>query len=105
VSRIYLDYVPSIQASWVTQGLKLGQVALAFGANDMGATMSEENVAAAAPGVRNQGDVDEMVRLVRAAAIRAAATPSRAAVGLPPRDAPHPRCARARPAVASARSS
>jgi CofH/MqnC C-terminal region len=66
VSRIYLDNVPSIQASWVTQGLKMGQVALAFGANDMGSTMIEENVVAAA-GVRNQCDVDEMVRLIRAA--------------------------------------
>ncbi len=66
VSRIYLDNVPSIQASWVTQGLRMGQVALAFGANDMGSTMIEENVVAAA-GVRNQCDVDEMVRLIRAA--------------------------------------
>ena len=66
VSRIYLDNVPNIQASWVTQGLRMGQVALAFGANDMGSTMIEENVVAAA-GVRNQCDVDEMVRLIRAA--------------------------------------
>ena len=66
VSRIYLDNVANIQASWVTQGLKMGQVALAFGANDMGSTMIEENVVAAA-GVRNQCDVAEMVRLIRAA--------------------------------------
>lgn len=66
VSRIYLDNVPNVQASWVTQGLRMGQVALAFGANDMGSTMIEENVVAAA-GVRNQCDVDEMVRLIRAA--------------------------------------
>jgi cyclic dehypoxanthinyl futalosine synthase len=66
VSRIYLDNVPNIQASWVTQGLRLGQVALAFGANDMGSTMIEENVVAAA-GVRNACDVEEMVRLIRAA--------------------------------------
>ncbi|HET6493828.1 MAG TPA: cyclic dehypoxanthinyl futalosine synthase [Thermoleophilia bacterium] len=66
VSRIYLDNVPNIQASWVTQGLKMGQVALAFGANDMGSTMIEENVVAAA-GVRNQCDVAEMVHLIRAA--------------------------------------
>jgi cyclic dehypoxanthinyl futalosine synthase len=50
----------------VTQGLKMGQVALAFGANDMGSTMIEEDVVAAA-GVRNQCDVDQMVRLIRAA--------------------------------------
>jgi cyclic dehypoxanthinyl futalosine synthase len=66
VSRLYLDNVASIQASWVTQGLRMGQVALAFGANDMGSTMIEENVVAAA-GVRNQCDVPEMVRLIRAA--------------------------------------
>ncbi len=66
VSRIYLDNVPSIQASWVTQGLRVGQVALAFGANDMGSTMIEENVVAAA-GVRHQCGVDEMVRLIRGA--------------------------------------
>lgn len=66
VSRIYLDNVPNVQASWVTQGLRVGQVALAFGANDMGSTMIEENVVAAA-GVRNQCDVREMVRLIRAA--------------------------------------
>ncbi len=66
VSRVYLDNVPNIQASWVTQGLRMGQVALAFGANDMGSTMIEENVVAAA-GVRNQCDVGEMVRLIRAA--------------------------------------
>jgi cyclic dehypoxanthinyl futalosine synthase len=66
VSRIYLDNVANIQASWVTQGLRMGQVALAFGANDMGSTMIEENVVAAA-GVRNQCDVGEMVRLIRAA--------------------------------------
>jgi len=66
VSRLYLDNVPNIQASWVTQGLRMGQVALAFGANDMGSTMIEENVVAAA-GVRNQCDVPQMVRLIEAA--------------------------------------
>ena len=47
VSRLYLDNVPHIQASWVTQGLKMGQVALRFGADDLGSTMIEENVVAA----------------------------------------------------------
>ena len=46
LSRIYLDNIKNIQASWVTQGLKLAQVALRFGANDMGSTMIEENVVA-----------------------------------------------------------
>ncbi len=66
VSRLYLDNVPSVQASWVTQGLRVGQVALAFGANDMGSTMIEENVVSAA-GVSHTITVDEMVRLIRAA--------------------------------------
>src|SRR5208283_2078874 len=48
LSRIYLDNIINIQASWVTQGLKLAQVALRFGANDFGSTMIEENVVRAA---------------------------------------------------------
>ncbi|HTU24468.1 MAG TPA: cyclic dehypoxanthinyl futalosine synthase [Pirellulales bacterium] len=48
VSRLYLDNFPNIQSSWVTQGLKIGQMALLFGANDMGSLMIEENVVAAA---------------------------------------------------------
>ena len=44
VSRLYLDNVPNIQSSWVTQGEKIGQTALFFGANDMGSLMIEENV-------------------------------------------------------------
>lgn len=48
VSRLYLDNVPNIQSSWVTQGLKIGQLALQFGANDMGSLMIEENVVAEA---------------------------------------------------------
>ncbi len=48
VSRLYLDNFPNIQSSWVTQGLKIGQLALVHGANDMGSLMIEENVVAAA---------------------------------------------------------
>lgn len=48
VSRLFLDNIPNIQASWVTQGLDVGELALAFGANDMGSLMIEENVVAAA---------------------------------------------------------
>ncbi|MCL0069015.1 hypothetical protein M1N42_04695, partial [Thermodesulfovibrionales bacterium] len=48
ISRIYLDNIKNIQASWVTQGLRLAQVALRFGANDFGSTMIEENVVKAA---------------------------------------------------------
>ena len=48
VSRLYLDNFANLQASWVTQGLKIGQLALRFGANDFGSLMIEENVVAAA---------------------------------------------------------
>lgn len=48
VSRLYLDNIPNIQSSWVTQGEKIGQAALFFGANDMGSLMIEENVVAEA---------------------------------------------------------
>ena len=48
VARLYLDNFSNIQSSWVTQGLKIGQLALLFGANDMGSLMIEENVVAEA---------------------------------------------------------
>jgi cyclic dehypoxanthinyl futalosine synthase len=59
VSRLYLDNIPNIQSSWVTQGLKIGQLALMFGANDMGSLMIEENVVAAA-GTVHYLTLDEM---------------------------------------------
>jgi cyclic dehypoxanthinyl futalosine synthase len=60
LSRIYLDNVPNIQASWVTQGLKMAQVALRFGANDFGSTMLEENVVAAA-GIKHTVSVEDIL--------------------------------------------
>lgn len=48
VARLFLDNIPNIQSSWVTQGEKIGQLALLFGANDMGSLMIEENVVAQA---------------------------------------------------------
>ncbi len=48
IARLYLDNVPNVQSSWVTQGLKVGQLGLMFGANDMGSLMLEENVVASA---------------------------------------------------------
>ncbi len=48
VSRVFLDNIPNIQSSWVTQGPKIGQLALFYGANDMGSVMMEENVVSAA---------------------------------------------------------
>ncbi|WP_022853875.1 cyclic dehypoxanthinyl futalosine synthase [Thermodesulfatator atlanticus] len=64
LSRIFLDNVKNIQASWVTQGPKVAQVALEFGANDFGSTMIEENVVAAA-GVSHRLSVDEIERIIR----------------------------------------
>jgi cyclic dehypoxanthinyl futalosine synthase len=48
VSRLYLDNFANIQSSWVTQGMKIGQIAMQYGANDMGSLMIEENVVAEA---------------------------------------------------------
>ena len=48
IARLFLDNVDNVQASWVTQGPKIGQLALFFGANDMGSVMMEENVVSAA---------------------------------------------------------
>src|SRR5205807_6492434 len=48
ITRLYLDNIPNIQSSWVTQGAKIGQLALYFGANDMGSLMIEENVVSSA---------------------------------------------------------
>ena len=64
VSRLYLQDVPNVQASWVTQGLKLCQLALRFGANDVGSVMIEENVVAAA-GVHNSTTEEELHRIIR----------------------------------------
>jgi cyclic dehypoxanthinyl futalosine synthase len=71
ISRIVLDNIPNIQASWVTQGSKVAQVSLAFGANDMGSTMIEENVVAAA-GVSFHLQEKEIVRLIEDAGYKAA---------------------------------
>jgi cyclic dehypoxanthinyl futalosine synthase len=64
VSRIYLDNVDHIQSSWVTQGIKIGQVALAFGADDMGSVMIEENVVSAA-GTTYCTTAEELAHLIR----------------------------------------
>jgi cyclic dehypoxanthinyl futalosine synthase len=66
VSRLFLDNVQHLQASWVTQGKKIGQLGLAFGADDMGSIMIEENVVSAA-GTHHKMTQDEMEHLIRAA--------------------------------------
>ena len=71
LSRIILDNIPNVQASWVTQGAKMAQVALFFGANDLGGTMLEENVVAAA-GCSFRMDRSEMIDLIHGAGFRAA---------------------------------
>ena len=63
LSRIYLDNIPNLQSSWVTQGLEIGQVALKYGANDLGSIMIEENVVSQA-GTTFRMDVPEMRRLI-----------------------------------------
>lgn len=64
LSRLFLDNVEHLQGSWVTQGKKIGQVSLFFGADDLGSIMIEENVVAAA-GAHNRMTRDDMVALVR----------------------------------------
>ena len=64
VARLFLDNIPNIQSSWVTQGSYIGQMALKFGANDLGSTMMEENVVSAA-GAKNEMNQEEMIRLIR----------------------------------------
>ncbi len=71
LSRIYLDNFINVQASWVTQGLKLAQVALRFGANDFGSTMIEENVVRAA-GVSYRVSKEDIIQAIQSAGFRAA---------------------------------
>jgi cyclic dehypoxanthinyl futalosine synthase len=63
VARLYLDNFKNIQSSWVTQGSYIGQMALKFGANDLGSTMMEENVVSAA-GVTNTMNQQQMIELI-----------------------------------------
>jgi cyclic dehypoxanthinyl futalosine synthase len=66
VSRLFLDNIVHFQTSWVTQGKKIGQLALSFGADDMGSIMIEENVVASA-GTAYRMSQDEMEHLIAAA--------------------------------------
>jgi len=64
VSRLFLDNFKNIQSSWVTQGSYIGQLALLYGANDLGSTMMEENVVRSA-GAQNQMNQQEMIKLIK----------------------------------------
>jgi cyclic dehypoxanthinyl futalosine synthase len=64
IARLYLNNIVNIQSSWVTQGLKIGQLALLFGANDMGSLMIEENVVSAAGTVHHLG-LDQIKQAIR----------------------------------------
>jgi cyclic dehypoxanthinyl futalosine synthase len=64
MGRIICNNVPNLQSSWVTMGLKVGQIALQFGANDFGSLMMEENVVSSA-GTTHRATVEEMERCIR----------------------------------------
>lgn len=71
LSRIYLDNIRNVQASWVTQGIKTAQVALRFGANDFGSTMIEENVVRAA-GVGYRVEKKDIIEAIKSVGFRPA---------------------------------
>jgi cyclic dehypoxanthinyl futalosine synthase len=64
ISRLYLENIRNIQSSWVTQGLKMVQLGLRFGGNDVGSVMLEENVVSAA-GAHNHATEEDLRRLIR----------------------------------------
>jgi cyclic dehypoxanthinyl futalosine synthase len=72
ISRIVLDNVPNLQSSWVTMGMKVGQMALRFGCNDFGSLMIEENVVSAA-NTTHRTTTDEIEHLI----VDAGFTPAR----------------------------
>jgi cyclic dehypoxanthinyl futalosine synthase len=69
VARLFLDNFENFQSSWVTQGLRVGQIALRFGANDMGSVMIEENVVSSA-GTTFRADEDTLRHLIESARFR-----------------------------------
>jgi cyclic dehypoxanthinyl futalosine synthase len=64
IARIFLDNVRHIQAGWLTEGMKLAQIALTMGANDMGGVLTEE-VVVGATGVKNKTSMEEMIDVIR----------------------------------------
>ena len=72
ISRLFLDNIENVQASWVTQGLKVLQLGLRFGGNDVGSVMLEENVVRAA-GTSNCTTEEELRHIIRDAGFQAGA--------------------------------
>jgi cyclic dehypoxanthinyl futalosine synthase len=64
IARLYLENIENVQSSWVTQGLKMVQLGLRFGGNDVGSVMLEENVVSAA-GAHNHATEEDLRRLIR----------------------------------------
>ncbi len=71
ISRIFLDNFENIQASWVTQGFGIGQLALFYGANDFGGTMLEENVVSAAGTINSKSNAEELTYQINKAGFQA----------------------------------
>ena len=69
ISRLYLDNFPHLQASWLTPGLKIGQLALFYGCDDMGGTIIEEQVVHDA-GSTNEATRDDLERIITTAGFR-----------------------------------
>jgi cyclic dehypoxanthinyl futalosine synthase len=66
ISRIFLDNVTYIQAGWLTEGMKMAQIALTMGANDMGGVLTEE-VVVKATGIKNRTNMAELIDIIREA--------------------------------------
>jgi cyclic dehypoxanthinyl futalosine synthase len=71
ISRLFLDNIANIQSGWLTEGLKMGQVALAFGANDVGGTLLEDKVLEPT-GIQVKTRREDLVRMIRGAGYRPA---------------------------------
>lgn len=71
MTRLYMDNIDHIQGSWVTQGERIGQLTLGFGADDLGSVMLEENVVRAA-GTSHAMNVRKMTELIREAGRKSA---------------------------------
>ena len=69
IARLFLDDIHNVQASWLTPGLKMGQIALRFGGNDLGSILIEENVVSAA-GCGNRTNEEELRHIIRDAGFR-----------------------------------